>query len=276
MLTFFRRIRHGLLRQIQPKESLLPEEQIRDGESAAFTERLLEGGAMSRYALYAIGEITLVVIGILIALQINNWNENRKDRKIEQEYLIGLKEEFEYNLQELDDNIALNENVMRATRDFLKDTGPSTQVSDIGTIRQHVDNIMSQAIGVEPSPGVLEDLINSGNLNTLKNKELRSALSGWKSVLRKVERQETRVLDYREGIAHIFMKDGPFRNIVDHRLHVGTSKFELSGQKVLQNHQLENQLVVFMVTSNALQISYYVEMKNSIDDILDLIDESIK
>ena len=50
MLTFFRRIRKGLL----------------------------DGGATSKYLLYAIGEIALVVIGILIALQINNWNENRK------------------------------------------------------------------------------------------------------------------------------------------------------------------------------------------------------
>ena len=58
MLTFFRRIRKGLL-----------------GE-----------GATSKYLLYAIGEIALVVIGILIALQINNWNEYRKDKYCEIKY----------------------------------------------------------------------------------------------------------------------------------------------------------------------------------------------
>jgi len=50
MLTFFRRIRKGFL----------------------------VGGRASKYLLYAIGEIALVVIGILIALQVNNWNEERK------------------------------------------------------------------------------------------------------------------------------------------------------------------------------------------------------
>jgi len=50
MLTFFRRIRKGLL----------------------------GSGATSKYLVYAVGEIALVVIGILIALQINNWNEGRK------------------------------------------------------------------------------------------------------------------------------------------------------------------------------------------------------
>ncbi|MFT6995994.1 MAG: hypothetical protein ACJA1P_002741, partial [Maribacter sp.] len=51
--------------------------------------------------LYAIGEIILVVIGILIALSINNWNENRKIRNTEQQYLHTLKEEFSFNKDEL-------------------------------------------------------------------------------------------------------------------------------------------------------------------------------
>jgi len=57
MLTFFRRIRKGLL----------------------------EGGSTSKYLLYAIGEIALVVVGILIALQINNWNEENKERLVEKQ-----------------------------------------------------------------------------------------------------------------------------------------------------------------------------------------------
>tara|TARA_Y100000385_G_C13099534_1_gene643585 strand:- start:2936 stop:3121 length:186 start_codon:yes stop_codon:yes gene_type:complete len=42
---------------------------------------LIDSGSSRKYLLYAIGEIALVVIGILIALQINNWNESRKDRQ---------------------------------------------------------------------------------------------------------------------------------------------------------------------------------------------------
>ena len=44
---------------------------------------LIESGSARKYFLYAIGEIALVVIGILIALQINNWNEDRKDKKVQ-------------------------------------------------------------------------------------------------------------------------------------------------------------------------------------------------
>ena len=46
-------------------------------------QRLLKESRFSKYLLYAIGEIVLVVIGILIALQINNWNEHKKSREFE-------------------------------------------------------------------------------------------------------------------------------------------------------------------------------------------------
>ena len=58
-----------------------------------------------QYMRYAIGEIVLVVIGILIALQINNWNEARKDKIIEQKVLKTLRSDFISNKTQLQDNI---------------------------------------------------------------------------------------------------------------------------------------------------------------------------
>jgi hypothetical protein len=57
-------------------------------------QRLLTENKFSKYLLYAIGEIVLVVIGILIALQINNWNEEQKDDNKEITYLENLKEDI--------------------------------------------------------------------------------------------------------------------------------------------------------------------------------------
>ncbi|WP_455168788.1 DUF6090 family protein [Aegicerativicinus sediminis] len=60
--------------------------------------KLLAENKLSKYLIYAVGEIILVVIGILIALQINNWNENEKLLKLEKEILeevkIGLESDF--------------------------------------------------------------------------------------------------------------------------------------------------------------------------------------
>ena len=61
---------------------------------------LIQSGATSKYAIYAVGEIALVVIGILIALQINNWNEIRKSRESTKIYLQAM-------IEDLNDDIAI-------------------------------------------------------------------------------------------------------------------------------------------------------------------------
>ena len=61
-------------------------------------QQLLTQNKVSKYLLYAIGEIVLVVIGILIALQLNNLNENKKNEKTQYESLYKLKLDLEYDL----------------------------------------------------------------------------------------------------------------------------------------------------------------------------------
>jgi len=62
-------------------------------------QNLLNEGKTTRYFKYAVGEIVLVVIGILIALQINTWNQQRLDRKIESKYLRSIVDEINSNKQ---------------------------------------------------------------------------------------------------------------------------------------------------------------------------------
>ncbi len=57
-------------------------------------QRLLSQNRFSKYLVYAIGEVILVVIGILIALQINNWNENRKNTIKAESYILNIKEDL--------------------------------------------------------------------------------------------------------------------------------------------------------------------------------------
>ena len=59
-----------------------------------------------KYLRYAIGEIILVVIGILIALQINNWNEERKKKQVERNTLLDIKADIQHNIKNLEEGIA--------------------------------------------------------------------------------------------------------------------------------------------------------------------------
>ena len=92
MINFFRRIR----------QSLLTENKFR------------------KYLLYAIGEIVLVVIGILIALQINNWNEYQKERKSERLLLSEIRDNLKYDLNDFESNITTLQNKSISSKMMLK------------------------------------------------------------------------------------------------------------------------------------------------------------
>ena len=66
---------------------------------------LIEPGSVQKYLLYAIGEIALVVIGILIALQVNNWNVDRNLRQQEASILNEIKRNIATNLEEIEKDI---------------------------------------------------------------------------------------------------------------------------------------------------------------------------
>jgi len=71
-------------------------------------QNLLLEGKTSKYLKYAIGEVLLVVIGILLALQINNWNENRKLRNVELNLLTDLKANLESTLEKFGRDTTFN------------------------------------------------------------------------------------------------------------------------------------------------------------------------
>jgi hypothetical protein len=72
-------------------------------------KKMADDNKPMKYMRYAIGEIVLVVIGILIALSINNWNEERKDKLLERNYLESIKKELEINIQIAQANIMFSD-----------------------------------------------------------------------------------------------------------------------------------------------------------------------
>ena len=81
-------------------------------------KKLLEQSKTKSYFIYAIGEIVLVVIGILIALSINNWNELRKDQKQEMKLLKQLQTDLTANQAEVN-NLIKRININKAAMDSL-------------------------------------------------------------------------------------------------------------------------------------------------------------
>ncbi|MBC2838587.1 DUF6090 family protein [Robiginitalea sp. SC105] len=75
-------------------------------------QQALSGNRLGRYLLYAAGEITLVVIGILIALQVNNWNESQKELALEKEVLAEIMGDLDSGVASLENDLRINQNLI--------------------------------------------------------------------------------------------------------------------------------------------------------------------
>jgi hypothetical protein len=132
---------------------------------------LMEQNKTSRYFKYAIGEIILVVIGILIALQINNWNESRKSKTFETEILTQIQANL------IKDKITLEE----IASNFQKAVASSNKILDSKWTDQDKDSLkywlgdIMQFDRFQPLTNAYEVLKSKG-LDQVQNKELRFLL----------------------------------------------------------------------------------------------------
>lgn len=136
-------------------------------------KQLADDNKPLKYLRYAVGEIVLVVVGILIALQVNNWNEDYKESQAIKSVLYEIKEDLIKDKAELERNIEIrNEdfeaqkriiNILESNEAFDKNVH-----SDLGRIHL-ARNVFSASKGY--------DLLKELNLGTLKDKELRVLLT---------------------------------------------------------------------------------------------------
>ncbi|MBT8219723.1 MAG: hypothetical protein KJP00_07860, partial [Bacteroidia bacterium] len=130
-------------------------------------------GKTGKYLTYAIGEILLVVVGILLALQINNWNEARKDAILERDLLQNLQQDINYNASRIQAVRFLDSTIMIKNRillDVLTDPGSTYHDS----LQTHFGNISRYDV-FAPRKMAYEALKSKG-LEIIKNDSLRSEI----------------------------------------------------------------------------------------------------
>jgi hypothetical protein len=132
-------------------------------------QNLLSEGKTSKYFKYAIGEIILVVIGILIALQINNWNENQKKSKIKQTYIQNLITDLTNDTIQINSRLKVNLYYRQNIDSTLKFINTSTP--NIEAIFEHIKNTDQAGLRVDNNyyDNTFGILISSGNIDLFSN-----------------------------------------------------------------------------------------------------------
>jgi hypothetical protein len=140
-------------------------------------KKLIKEDNVRKYLLYAIGEILLVVIGILIALQINNWNEDRKLRNQELEMLHSFKASLAIDADYREDSKERNEHARRSMNYIINHMEADLPYQD--SLKYHFNYITSDW-GLQIDYSSYEAL-KSNNINLISDDSLRNSIVGYYS-----------------------------------------------------------------------------------------------
>ena len=250
---------------------------------------MLTENKFSKYLLYALGEIILVVIGILIALQINNWNQNRQERDVEKTVLAQLKEDYLSNLSQLEQKMEIRTAVINAALSILESTDHPQQV-----IRDSLIADLTVLL-IDPTFDPIEnDLSSTGDLRLITNNELKHLLSTWTAdiiAVREIE-QDWSTIVY-EQLQSVFSGLGISRDLANHfinhlelewqlekgvhlkKIAIGSARQGASVEEIAKSKELES-LVSFAITYNSAANLESETLRKHIKKIISLIESEIK
>jgi hypothetical protein len=228
-----------------------------------------------KYARYAVGEIVLVVVGILIALQINTWNEHRKMRLQEQDLLQGLAIEFKINHDRLKYVMQTSQQAIEKGNKLM--TYFNQDINEIQEVK--FDSLLYNFQNVwtfNPRKGLLNSIIASGQINLITNAELKNQLASFEDL----------VNDMQEEQDAVSLLNAKFNEVLGE--YINTGRPNKIGYKVFVNEGFKSDytglfkdIEVYNLINNLITWRYdikgeEIEQLQSIDRILVLINEEIE
>ena len=231
---------------------------------------LIGSGGVRKYILYAVGEVLLVMIGILLALQVNNWNENNKNNHRKKELLNAVYHEFTVNKSKLDKIASEHTKCILSADEILKMFPIDSKDVNLDTLR----NRLIRATGnwtFEASQSRINFLINSSDFNLIEESELKSVLLSWESIYEDYHEDEQRAMDFNFDVYFpYFQKHFPydldFNNPRFDRSILETMEFE----SIIHRRWRHLKDILYNET-NELEV-----LRSTIDKIIELTEPYVK
>lgn len=234
-------------------------------------QNLLSDGKTGQYLKYAIGEIVLVVIGILIALQINNWNQSKKDQKLEQQYYCRLLEDVKQDYNNYNNSIDLLNEKNRSNNILLQRLLDDTMPLD--SISPYILKSIKYSIrGSSATTDAFEDIKSSGNLNIIKDFSVKNKLTSYYESLAStsyvIESNGKAITDKRFFESGDFISSGMIHLLEDFNT-LDTSKVSFKTLKSKINFTEEVRL---RMTNDAV---FYLGINSRNKQLLELLENEI-
>lgn len=254
---------------------------------------MLTENKFSKYLLYAIGEIVLVVIGILIALQISSWNQDKQNRKQEQQILSQLLKEYSNNLNQIEQKIDIRNDILNSSFKLLQYRTEKPELIVQDSLNAHLSRISIRPT-FDPELSVSNELINSGKLYLLENIDLRNNVTSFSSYLSELSEEELIIVNLTEerlipflienyqigGMQMIFMEDKQIRK----KIAIGSLKEYKATKDLVSKSDFKPLLIhpdfedyLFQMISYTRYTNEQSEgVKEKIESIVDMIKKEVK
>ena len=177
-------------------------------------QNMIKENKVTKYVLYAIGEIVLVVIGILIALSINNNNEDNKARKLEVKYLKNLQTDIGLELKNNDSIIHYRLATAQAAAELLN-FKPLENASDILSLEITINKVYTRKTFI-PTNNTYKELLSSGNLNYITNDSIKEYLMELDKMYVQINNSEYHMYrEYEEYLYNTSVEHADMINLFD-------------------------------------------------------------
>lgn len=201
-------------------------------------ENLLSEGQTGKYLKYAIGEIVLVVIGILIALQINNANEASKQNQRVKKYEENMISELRADLKMLNGLDSFNFSQIEIINDYL--TYFKNPTRDVDTVIQKMRTIRYSGAVYKSIAFTIDDIISTGNLS-LFSIEKKTALLELKAIQEFFDKNRNEVeqkwtlsnIEFENAIDLLSFYEFPPKDPKDWRFDLKSEPYRLFNNKVM-------------------------------------------
>jgi len=224
--------------------------------------KLVKEGNLRKYIAYAIGEIVIVVAGILLALYLNNWNQERTDKKLEIQYYQSMNNQLQEDLNIILGEINYNQNYLNQFY-YAKNLILMNDESMIDTLGNIAIN-MVRFSDFRRKSNIYQTLINSGEIIKINNYRITERLQSLEETYTYINRLE-------ENHSSINLS----QIIPDIRQRIQFDPLKVENPESVFEYQFQNNfdiLIILMLEKSEI----YKRAKDEISSIIDLIDQELK
>ena len=224
-------------------------------------EQLLFKSKAKKYLLYAGGEIFLVVIGILIALQINNWNQNENNKETEKRFYQNVKNELKDDYNSLKGNIDYSQRYKHQYQ-YAVEIIEAKDFSKKDTLGIIAVNLMKNS-DFDRQNTIYESMVNSGQIKFINNQEIIQRLHNLEETYIYINRLENIQID---AVVNFIVPE------VVRYINIKKARVEVVDQ--LYGYQFQNNFMAMISVSEEKEGIYDKAIKE-INLILEIIDKEI-